>query len=208
MFATVARYRDAGLSTFPIRKGTKSPAVRSWREFQERLPCWHQLAAWFAGPRACRSLAIVCGRVSDNLTVIDFDAPELYQPWYDLCRMCGVDLSAIAAIVATPSGGRHVYIHGPAPDGNQKLACAADGSTLIETRGTGGYVLAPPSPGYTVLGGDVASRNQADAETLDAMLDCARAFDAKPVVETCAAGVIPTASRGQVEGGPRTPSPG
>ena len=51
--------------------------------------------------------------------------------------------------IRTGSGGMHLYFHHPAGDlelrnTNSKLA------PNVDTRGVGGYVVAPPSPGYTV----------------------------------------------------------
>lgn len=50
------------------------------------------------------------------------------------------------SIVATPSGGYHIYYKCKTVEGNQVLAATKDGRALIETRGRGGLTVAPESP--------------------------------------------------------------
>ena len=77
------RYAAAGLCVLPaIREGDdKRVALRSWKSYQTRLPTPAEHARWFAGP-ARRDLCLVCGRVSGNLEMIDFDlAGAAFEPW-------------------------------------------------------------------------------------------------------------------------------
>lgn len=120
--------------------------------------------------------AVICGRVSGNLEVIDVDAK------YDLTgtlkeELLGAipaDLLARLHIVQTggqrdePQRGLHIYYTCDTIEGNQPLARrhpteaeqqAKPGEkvkVLIETRGEGGYVVAPPTPGYSWLTGPTA----------------------------------------------------
>ncbi len=137
-------YVAAGFSVCPIRAdGSKAPAV-AWKAYQQRRAAEAELYLWFWGGQ--HGLAIVCGAVSRNLEVIDFDDFVTFQRW--AARIGGSVLQRYP-IIATPAGGRHVYCRLPRPpQGNRKLACAATGKTLIETRGEGGYVLAPGCPGW------------------------------------------------------------
>src|SRR3712207_4535437 len=68
---TAVRYRNAGLSVVPIKPGgDKAPAV-IWKPYQERKATDAELQDWFGdGPRG---VAIVGGKVSGGLEVIDFD---------------------------------------------------------------------------------------------------------------------------------------
>ena len=102
--------------------------------------------------------AAVCG--FDNLEVIDIDnhfgdAEKLYAYITDNVP----DLMTRLPIIKTQSGGYHVYLKCKTIAGNQKLAQRVNSSnrpdTLVETRGTGGYVLCPPSPGYDLINGDI-----------------------------------------------------
>ena len=50
MLCTEARrYRQAGLCVLPARRAEKRPALRSWKEFQSRLPTEDELDGWLAG---------------------------------------------------------------------------------------------------------------------------------------------------------------
>src|SRR5208337_5047044 len=63
-------------------------------------------------------------------------------------------------VVATPSDGYHIYFRCDETEGNQVLAKRLDdrsedggnkAKTFIETRGPGGYAVAPPTPGYRLV---------------------------------------------------------
>lgn len=140
------RYLAAGFSVIPIKPdGSKSPAEK-WKEFQKRLPTDQELSHWFGNGHAY-GLAIVCGSVSGNLEVIDFDSKEAFELWSELVESECPGLLENIPRVRTPSGGVHVYLRrGGAVVGNRKLALDAAGRVLIETRGQGGYVLAPGCP--------------------------------------------------------------
>ena len=72
-------YLAAGLSVLPARKKEKCPAFK-WKEYQERLPTACEITAWFANNHD--AVCIVCGKVSGNLEVIDFDNHgELFPKW-------------------------------------------------------------------------------------------------------------------------------
>src|SRR5690606_21438662 len=92
-----------------------------------------------------------------NLEVIDVDCKNhpdgsemLDRLWGDLVDYFGKAVPLIP--VQTPSGGCHIYYRCAVIEGNKKLASVErDGKvlTVVETRGQGGYVIAPPSPGYS-----------------------------------------------------------
>lgn len=151
-------YVAAGLSVIPVRPdGTKSPAVAAWKQYMRRTPTEEELREWFAEPGS--GIAIVCGAVSGNLEVLDFEAVELFDAWEADLLARRSPLLGKLPIVATPKPGRHVYYRLPfPPEGSRKLArrpptpeeraanpkCRA--VTLVETKGEGGYVLAPGCP--------------------------------------------------------------
>jgi hypothetical protein len=140
------RYRALGLSVIPVRPdGSKAPALDSWREYQRRLPTGEELLRWFGGDSPC-GIAVVCGRVSGGLEVLDFETDAAYREWAVLVEAEVPGLLDTLPRARTPRGGRHVYLRTPNPGGNRKLARAEDGTTVIEVRGQGGYVLAPGSP--------------------------------------------------------------
>ena len=142
---TLARaYVAAGLSVIPIKPdGSKRPPIK-WKEYQSRHADDQELQEWFAAGR--HGIAVICGQVSGGLEVLDFDSADAWRVWSRLCEEEHPGLLARLPRVRTPAGGMHLYYRVDEPGGNQKLAWDQDGLDLIETRGEGGYVLAPGCP--------------------------------------------------------------
>ena len=128
--------------------------------------------------------------MSCGLQVLDFDREGAVAEWF--CRLVEIDhalaerVNRGAVRIQTPSGGAHVYVRVPVDDGNQKLAVAAEPftdrlgkikSTIIETRGEGGYVVAPPSPGYRVITGRFGELGEFSAGEWETMKQAARDLD-------------------------------
>ncbi len=162
---TARAYVAGGLSVIPIRAdGSKAPewAVLprelrdddryhpTWKPFEERLPTGDELGRWFGTGHS--GLAVLGGEVSGGLEIIDFDRAGTFEQWWALVAGESWDLLQRLTVVRTPrEGGMHVYYRCPgAIEGNLKLARekTVEGNvvTLIETRGEGGYVLAPGCP--------------------------------------------------------------
>lgn len=140
------RYTRAGLSVIPIKAdGSKGPALPSWKEYQSKIASSQQIDFWFSKPRPI-GLAIVTGTVSGGLMVIDFETEKSWSDWYkQAVEVIPPGYLDTAPFARTPKGGRHLYLRIPGVVRNTKLAKNPDGTTLIETRGEGGYVLAPGS---------------------------------------------------------------
>lgn len=137
-FAT--EYRGAGISVIPLKlDGSKSPALPSWKEYQNRMATDAELTEWFARPQG---IGLVAGVVSGGLEVIDFDDGELFAPWYKSVE----PIACWLPIVETPSLGFHIFYRCEKICGNQKIAMNKKRETLIETRGEGGYVCGAGSP--------------------------------------------------------------
>jgi len=161
VFAHAVSCMTAGYSVIPIdprpdRQGGKAPPCK-WKRYQTRPAGKRTLEEWFRGTPEPRHLAIVCGPVSNNLIVLDFEAvdiaeeierlfPELFPEYGHLIP---------GTTKTTTPRGRHWYLHVSDPPAdfpnNEQLAYRpdADGKLkiLIETRARGGYVVAPPAPG-------------------------------------------------------------
>jgi hypothetical protein len=145
----IARFYVAkGFGVIPVRAdGSKAPALPKWEPFQERVATDDELAMWFAPGRPV-GIGIVCGVVSGNLAVLDFESNDAWLKWSDSLANtnAGAALSVLP-IVKTPGGGRHVYCRiqeGWVAGG--VLARRSDKSVSIEIRGQGHYVVAPGSP--------------------------------------------------------------
>jgi hypothetical protein len=149
-----------GYSILPIATdGRKRPAgqvlprdqdgVPSWLPFQSRIADENELNRWY-GSAAPYGLGIICGDISGSLIVLDCESEEV---WLDIereARASGGRLQQLvdaATLTATPSGGRHLFIHldCQTPPGTI-LARDANRQVLVETRGAGHYVVAPGSP--------------------------------------------------------------
>jgi len=85
----VAQCVGGGLSIIPIDHHTKRPAMAllprgadgkaTWSRFGESPADIDMLMSWLnAKPLA---IAVVCGRVSDGLLVMDFDVQRFYELW-------------------------------------------------------------------------------------------------------------------------------
>lgn len=150
----------AGVSIIPVRdreqdgKPPKTPYYR-WKDYQSRIigvdELWHAMEE-----HGTAAVAIVCGAVSGNLEAIDIDVknwPGIDATYFGLIQSTYPALWMSLRIHSTPSGGYHIlYRCGQALNiGNQKLATASASTQAgIETRGEGGYIVAPPSLGYQI----------------------------------------------------------
>jgi putative DNA primase/helicase len=141
-------YVRSGYSVIPVRlDGSKAPAINRWKAYQIVVADDDDLVRWFGA--GANGIAIVHGQVSGHSEALDFETEAAYEEWEKLLRSHGGARIAQRHIVAviTPTGGRHVYYRCPdGVQGNQKLARFPDGAIKSETRGEGGYTLAPGSP--------------------------------------------------------------
>lgn len=122
------QYRRRGFSVIPMK--AKKPTVR-WTPFSRTLASEDLIRRWFArsGPDG---LAVICGSVSGNLCVRDFDDLRSYEKWAE----ANPTLAAMLPTVETGRPGRHVYFR----NGIHRIRKLSDG----ELRGAGCCLL-PPS---------------------------------------------------------------
>jgi putative DNA primase/helicase len=188
---TARSYVAGGCCVIPIAlDGTKRPALPKWKEYQERFPTDSELRAWFGGD-APSGIAILGGDVSFGVEVLDFDQRDAWEEWRVLTlqalRQVGHTLPRLP-LVQTPTDGRHLYLRlEDTPRGNTKLAVRrVNGAveTVIETRGAGGYVVAPGSPlavhplrrPYRLLQGDLCEIPTITADNRAILLEMARSL--------------------------------
>jgi len=106
-----------------------------WEEFQTRRPTEAEVLAWWdQWPDA--NIGVATGRVS-GLVVLDIDGQE----GLDNLRRLGLKVPK-TVIAKTGGGGWHLYYHHPGEDcpNTKGKICPK-----VDTRGDGGYVVAPPS---------------------------------------------------------------
>jgi putative DNA primase/helicase len=207
-------YVRAGLSVIPIRRdGSKAPdglllprELRedgryhaTWNPFKLRLPSEEEIDRWFRGPIA-PGLGVIGGAVSGNLECIEFDAEAelIFPAWCGLVEAEYPALIGVLTIVRTPRPGFHVRYRCPdvVIPGNEKPAedpeALQDQRTLIETRGEGGYALAPGCPAECHITGRLYEHHSGPklsqvqnitGPQRETLFRCARSFDRKPVAE-------------------------
>lgn len=170
-------YVEHGLSVIPVKKD-KRPAI-AWKSYQQEIMNETMLQETFSDT-TLGGIGIVCGKVSGNLEVIDVDVKydvtgKLAQSLLDL--IAGVITDVELPIVRTVNMGLHLYYRCNEIAGNQKLASNVKKEVLIETRGEGGYVVAPPTPGYTLFHGSILAIPEISLEQREKLFAIAASFD-------------------------------
>lgn len=140
-----AHYAEHGLSCIPIATDGTKKALGTWKRFQEKIPTSGDIWKMHFDFGSDLGIAILTGRVSMALEVIDFDDGSLFEPWRKMVE----PIVSRLPVVSTPSFGWHVFYRCQEICGNEKIAKdpKREKTTLIETRGEGGYVLAVGCPG-------------------------------------------------------------
>jgi hypothetical protein len=129
-----------GWPVFPLIPGGKRPALAGWP--QKATVDADVLAVWWRS--APYNVGIACGPA--GLLVIDLDGPRGRSSFTALAAA----EPAPTFTVATPSGGEHRYY--TVEPGTPAPSTVARLGERIDTRGAGGYVVAPGSLRRTVHG--------------------------------------------------------
>lgn len=190
---------EAGLCVVPPREdGSKQP-IGEWKRWQKGRPSRQQLNAWYRGGR--EGIGLVCGAVSGNLEMYEFENEEVYQAFKETAEAAGmgslVDTIENGYLEKTPGGGYHWLYYCREISGNTPLARKPDPTPenprkvkpLIETRGEGGYTVCAPSFGrvhstgkpYVLLRGSFKTIVTITPEQRKSLFDLGRTFDEMPV---------------------------
>ncbi|MFL6126023.1 bifunctional DNA primase/polymerase [Actinophytocola sp.] len=169
LLTTALHLAQQGWHVFPLKPGSKVPALHGHKQCPRTGPCqaghlgWEQRAttdpdrirsAWKAAPF---NIGVATG--PSGLVVVDLDTakPGHLPPaeWRTPGVRDGQDVLAVLAdqagepmpadtlTVATPSGGLHLYYRAPA--GVELRNTAGTLGWKVDTRAHGGYVVAPDS---------------------------------------------------------------
>ncbi len=195
----------AGLVALPVRPASKAPAV-DWKGYQAERPSKTELAWWFRDGPTCDALGLLCGAISGNLMLIEYEDAETCVAAKQLLHAMGqgdlVRAIELGYSESTPGGGVHWLIRTEGTTaGNQKLAakpCPPECTkhetgrphVLAETRGEGGFVVVAPSAGgrdehqsatpYRLAAGGFDSIVTVPAEALESLLSALRTLDQMP----------------------------
>jgi len=130
------QYLASGKSVFPViitADGKKRPLVK-WKRFQTKLPTQDEVKSWWQRwPDAC--IGLICGFIS-GVSVIDVDPRNGGS-------LEGKSLPA-GPCSRTLHSGSHHFFKPPIP-----LRTRCNILPGVDFKGEGGYVVLPPSPGYT-----------------------------------------------------------
>ena len=180
------------LSVIPT-KADKLPALTTWKPYQTAIIKTNLILSVFTKPEV-KGIAIVCGAVSGNLEVIDVDTKHdttgsLWIEFRGLIEDNLPDVYNKLVIAQTRSGGYHIYYRCSVIEGNKKLAVKSNREVLLETRGEGGYIIAPPSPGYKYIQGDYSNIPTITPEEREILFNIAKSFneiieEIKPKIKT------------------------
>jgi hypothetical protein len=127
------QYAQFGLSVIPVFYGEKKPLV-SWQAYQRTKPTDSELQEWF-GNGMRRNIGIVCGHVSGNMVVLDFDKPEAYRRFF-------ADTGKVESEtpVVRTRRGLHVWLRSA-----EIVRSFVISDLSLDVIGENKFVLAPPS---------------------------------------------------------------
>lgn len=203
---TPQQYLTQNFSIIPLRlDGSKAPSI-PWRQYQEQQATEVEIDQWFLHSEA--GIGVVTGKISGNLLVIDFDhdADKVFpQFWNDISKECP-EITEQVLVVQTPRPGIQVWIRQTFPVGRSQVLAyttprasvddsavtAIDSDTaqlqpqvMIETRGEGGYIVAPGSPvdvhpnrtPYQIDRGSLDCLSTLTAEQIERVLNLCRSYN-------------------------------
>jgi len=174
------KYIKAGFAILPV-KLDKSPAVPKWKDVVFKASDFDN----------AQGIGIICGEPSHGLECYDYDAhfgdakknltafltdpkvKEIYEK-YKL------------PINSTQNGGYHLLIRCEKTEGNKKLASRPKWSeklnrfvpdAIIESRGEGGYFLAPPTKGYKNIRNSIYDIQEITTDERNTLIEVAKSFN-------------------------------
>jgi hypothetical protein len=192
MIDAAKRYTEASLSVIPVTQ-EKTPAVETWSAYQQKIADESTLKQWFS--KTANQLAIVCGAVSQNLEIIDFDeqynldSKTLFESWKETVEFLSPGLVDRLVCQRTQHNGFHVVYRGESVGRNVKLAQREStelertkepknkSKTLAETRGEGGYFLVFPSNDYSMISGNLLEIPKISREEREILIECASSLN-------------------------------
>jgi len=161
LFRAAKDYLETGFSIIPVALiklpdgKSRKPALVDWKKYQLSPPTLEEVKAWLQNPEQFEAIrngnkigiAIITGRVSGNLAVIDFDSKEVAGDFLGEVYEADPELyeKLINTWVVETGKGYHYYlkVRDPDPKHFHNRIGIRPG---IDIRAEGGFVVAPPSP--------------------------------------------------------------
>ena len=123
-----------GICVVPAHPREKRPST-DWKKYQKKRPTRGQLIEWFDGKTTeDTNIGIICGKISDNLVIFDFDDIVTYNA-LGIKMFEGKNL-----IIETGSGKRHLWIKSKKQVKSFKIP-----EIKLEVRSNGNFTVVPPS---------------------------------------------------------------
>jgi len=155
-----------GFSIVPLKIDGSKAAIEEWKKFQTRKPTPEEIEGWYGNGKT-RGVAAIQGKISGNSETVDFDDPELWDPFCETLEELNPGLLARLLQVQTPRPGYQITYRCRVIGRNRALALGERPArpddkpesvyendqgefvvkySTIETRGEGGYIVCVGSP--------------------------------------------------------------
>jgi hypothetical protein len=125
-------YRNLGLNVIPIIAKSKKPNLKEWKSWQTEWVPDETIEEWLR-KGLFQNIGIICGKISGNLVVVEFDKRENYPKFFKR------DIEN-ETLVSESRRGFHVYLRSKLPLRSFKIK-----QLDVEIRSEGNFVVAPPS---------------------------------------------------------------
>lgn len=137
--AKALKLAEQGFHVFPIKEGSKEPAISGWPHRATTDP--EQIEKWWSKHYGNRNIGIATE--ASGLLVVDLDDKSGKTGSQKYAALADSHGHVDTLMVQTPTGGAHLYFTVP-----QGLTLRSSANLLadgIDTRGAGGFVVAPGS---------------------------------------------------------------
>ena len=168
-------------------------AIHKWTSYQQCRNSQQELSSQLNRSEAY-GIAIVCGTISGNIEVIDIDEKNalqgaMFEEFLQLLQVKNPEILPKLAIAKTKNKGYHlIYVCASVgrsrPLARRCLTVAEQQQSpkekvkvLIETRGTDGYFVVFPTPGYRFTQKDLFHLTELSQAERDCLFEIARSFN-------------------------------
>ena len=132
-------YLKQGLSVMPLKPGDKTPLLETWSPYKEKLPTPQEVVMWWKKwPNA--NIGVITGKLS-GIYVVDADETKAFE-WFSKFLP---ENHKIPTVFTPRHHCYHFWFKYPDVDGVVLTNTSGKIFPKLDTRGEGGFVVAPPS---------------------------------------------------------------